>query len=330
MDGAFWMQKFRMKELFKIDKKPIRGLLAVEWVVMGYLVATLVLMFFTYTKLHNPESMLWGRMRIVAITAALWLVYRMVPCRLTICFRILAQFALLSWWYPDTYEFNRMFPNLDHVFASWEQQLFGCQPSQLFCLYFSHPVFSELMDLGYACYYPLIAVVVAYYFGWRYDQFGRASFIVLASFFVYYIVYIAVPVTGPQYYYKAVGMAEIARGVFPNLGDYFATHQEALTSPGYKEGIFYQMVIDAHDAGERPTAAFPSSHVGVSTILMMLAWATRNRRLFFVLIPFYMLLCLSTVYIYAHYVVDVFAGWVSAIAIYAILYVVYSKCVKRM
>jgi len=319
-----------MKELFKIDKKPIRGLLAVEWVVMGYLVATLVLMFFTYTKLHNPESMLWGRMHIVAITAALWLVYRMVPCRLTICFRILAQFALLSWWYPDTYEFNRMFPNLDHVFASWEQQLFGCQPSQLFCLYFSHPVFSELMDLGYACYYPLIAVVVAYYFGWRYDQFGRASFIVLASFFVYYIVYIAVPVTGPQYFYKAVGMAEIARGVFPNLGDYFATHQEALTSPGYKEGIFYQMVIDAHDAGERPTAAFPSSHVGVSTILMMLAWATRNRRLFFVLIPFYILLCLSTVYIYAHYVVDVFAGWVSAIAIYAILYVVYDKCVKRM
>lgn len=330
MAVGFMMSARWMKELFKIDKKPIRGLLAVEWVVMGYLAATLVLMFFTYTKLHNPESMLWGRLRIVAITAALWLVYRMMPCRLTIAFRILAQFALLSWWYPDTYEFNRMFPNLDHLLASWEQQLFGCQPSQLFCLYFGHPVFSELMDLGYVSYYPIIAIVVAYYFGWRYDQFGRASFIVLSSFFVYYAVYIAVPVTGPQYYYRAVGMAEIARGAFPDLGDYFATHQDALASPGYMEGFFYQMVIDAHNAGERPTAAFPSSHVGVTTILMILAWSSRNRRLFFVLVPFYVLLCLSTVYIYAHYVVDVFAGWASAIAIYAVLHVVYSKCVTRM
>lgn len=319
----------KIGDLFKIEKKPVRGLLAVEWLIMGYLAITLVLMLLTYTKLHNPESMLFGRIRIVAITAALWAVYRMIPCRITIFFRVVAQLALLSWWYPDTYEFNRMFPNLDHIFATWEQQLFGCQPSQLFCLYFSHPVFSELMDLGYACYYPMIAVVIVFFFGWRYEQFGRTSFIVLGSFFVYYLIYIAVPVTGPQYYYKAVGMAEIARGVFPNLGDYFATHQEALASPGYHNGIFYQMVIDAHNAGERPTAAFPSSHVGVSTILMILAWSTRNRRFFFMLMPFYILLCLSTVYIYAHYAIDVLGGWMSAIIIYAVLYVVYNKSVRK-
>ena len=49
-----------LKSFFQIEKKPIRGLLAVEWVVMGYLAITLLLMLFTYTKLHNPESMLWG------------------------------------------------------------------------------------------------------------------------------------------------------------------------------------------------------------------------------------------------------------------------------
>jgi len=289
-----------------------------------------VLMLFTYTKLQNPESMLFGRIRIVAITVALWLVYRMMPCRLTIFFRVLAQMALLSWWYPDTYEFNRMFPNLDHVFASWEQHIFGCQPSQLFCLYFSHPVFSELMDLGYASYYPMIAVTIIFFFGWRYEQFGRASFIALGSFFIYYFIYIVVPVTGPQYYYNAVGMAEIARGTFPDLGNYFATHQEALTSPGYKSGLFYKIVMDAHNAGERPTAAFPSSHVGVSTIIMFLVWTSRNRRLFFIFLPFYVLLCFSTVYIYAHYAIDVLGGWVSAIIIYTLLYVVYGKCVRRM
>ena len=314
----------KIKTLFQIERNPKKGLLAAEWVMMGYLLVTLLIMFFTYTKLHNPESMLFGRIRIVAITFALCLVYRMIPCRLTRFCRVAAQLALLSWWYPDTYEFNRMFPNLDHLFATWEQQLFGCQPALLFASAFSHPVFSELMDMGYAVYYPMIAVVIVYYFFWRYEEFGRTTFVILASFFTYYIIYIALPVAGPQYYYNAVGIDEIARGVFPNVHDWFATHQEALPSPGYSDGFFYQMVADAHNAGERPTAAFPSSHVGVSTILLLLLWKSGSRRLLLWLAPFYVLLCLSTVYIYAHYAIDVFGGWISAVMFFFAFYWLYS------
>lgn len=314
----------KIKTLFQIERNPKKGLLAAEWVMMGYLLVTLLIMFFTYTKLHNPESMLFGRIRIVAITFALWLVYRMIPCRLTRFCRVAAQLALLSWWYPDTYEFNRMFPNLDHLFATWEQQLFGCQPALLFASAFSHPVFSELMDMGYAVYYPMIAVVIVYYFFWRYEEFGRTTFVILASFFTYYIIYIALPVAGPQYYYNAVGIDEIARGVFPNVHDWFATHQEALPSPGYSDGFFYQMVADAHNAGERPTAAFPSSHVGVSTILLLLLWKSGSRRLLLWLAPFYVLLCLSTVYIYAHYAIDVFGGWISSVMFFFAFYWLYS------
>ena len=197
-------------KLFEREKKPHKGLLAAEWVVMGYLVITLLLMFFTYTKLHNPESMLFGRIRIVAMTFALWLVYRMWPCRLTHFARIVAQMALLSWWYPDTYEFNRMFPNLDHIFATWEQQMFGCQPSLVFAPNFSHPIVSELMNMGYAAYFPMIAVVTLFYFFCRYAEFGRATFVILASFFTYYIIYIALPVTGPQYYYHGLPPTTIA------------------------------------------------------------------------------------------------------------------------
>lgn len=317
----------KIKTLFQIERNPKKGLLAAELVMMGYLLVTLLLMFFTSTKLHNPESMLFGRIRIVAITFALWLVYRMIPCRLTRFFRITAQLALLSWWYPDTYEFNRMFPNLDHLFATWEQHLFGCQPALLFASAFSHPVFSELMDMGYAVYYPMIAVVIVYYFLWRYEEFGRTSFVILASFFTYYIIYIVLPVAGPQYYYCAVGLDDIARGVFPNVHDWFATHDECLTSPGVKDGFFYQMVADAHNAGERPTAAFPSSHVGVSTILMLLAWKARSKRLLLFLTPFYVLLCLSTVYIYAHYAIDVFGGWVTAFAFFYAFYYLYPRLI---
>ena len=321
------MVMMKIKELFTKEKKPVKGLLAIEWVVMGYLVITTLLMLFTYTKVHNPGDMLWGRMQIVFMTIALWAVYRMFPCRLTRLCRILAQMALLSWWYPDTYEFNRMFPNLDHVFATWEQQIFGFQPSLVFASTFSHPLVSELMDMGYAAYFPMIAVVTLFYFFCRYADFGRATFVILASFFTYYIIYIVLPVAGPQYYYCAVGLDDIARGVFPNVHDWFATHDECLTSPGVKDGFFYQMVADAHNAGERPTAAFPSSHVGVSTILMLLAWKARSKRLLLFLTPFYVLLCLSTVYIYAHYAIDVFGGWVTAFAFFYAFYYLYPRLI---
>lgn len=312
-------------DIFKLDKKPKKGLLAAEWVMVAYMALTLVIMLFTYTKLHNPESMLWGRLRIAVITAALWGVYRMMPLRLLRFARVAVQMALLSWWYPDTYEFNRMFPNLDHVFATWEQHIFGCQPSLLFCKALPWPVFSELMDLGYVAYFPMILVVTVFFFVWRYKDFGRATFIILTSFFAYYVIYVFVPVAGPQYYYKAVGMERVEQGSFPDVGDYFATHSEALTSPGYEDGVFYGMVVDAHEAGERPTAAFPSSHVGISTILLILAWRSRSRRLFYILLPFYVLLCLSTVYIYAHYAIDVFAGWLSAFVFFGAFNLAYSR-----
>lgn len=306
----------KLLDLFKREKKAKKGLLALEWVVMGYLAVTTMLMLFTYTKVHNPGEMLWGRVQIVFMTLALWAVYRMLPCRFTRLCRILAQMALLSWWYPDTYEFNRMFPNLDHVFATWEQQMFGCQPALLFSQWLSSPVFSELMNLGYWSYYPMIAATALYFFFWRYDQFGRAAFIIMASFFIYYLIYIAIPVTGPQYYYMAVGVDDIAHGIFPNVHDWFANHQECMENPGWHDGLFYRLVADAHNAGERPTAAFPSSHVGVSSILLLLVWNARNRRLLYWLLPFYVLLCLSTVYIRAHYAIDVLGGWLSALILF--------------
>jgi len=310
------IEKRRKMHLFSIEKSPRKGLLPLEFVMMAYLVVTLLVVLFTYTKAVNPDAMIWGRIRIAFITAAMWAVYRMIPCRLTLFARIAVQLALLSWWYPDTYEINRMLPNLDHIFASWEQRLFGCQPALLFSKALPWPVVSELMDMGYASYYPMIALVVIFYFFFRYAEFERAAFVVLTSFFIYYVVFILVPVTGPTFYYNAVGVKDIAQGVFPNLHDYFTHYQDCLPSPGYTDGIFYQLVEQAKAAGERPTAAFPSSHVGVSTVLMLLAWHTGNRRLLYILLPFYILLCLATVYIQAHYAIDALAGFISGVAIY--------------
>lgn len=318
----------KYKHFFQIEKKPKKGLFAAEWVILAYLVLTTLFMFFAYVKLQNPESMLWGRFRVLAIMAAMWAVYRMIPCPLTRFFRISAQMLMLSWWYPDTYELNRLLPNLDHIAAAAEQWLFGCQPSLLFSQTFPSFTVSELMNLGYTSYFPMIAVVTLFFFLFRYEQYMRASFIILASFFCYYVIFVFVPVTGPQYYYPAVGLDQIAAGVFPNLHDYFMTMREAMPTPGNPDGVFYQMVVEAHRAGERPTAAFPSSHVGISTVLMLLAWQSKNRKLFWILMVFYVLLCLSTVYIYAHYAIDVIGGWLSALLMFTLLHFGYKRFAK--
>ncbi len=110
------------------------------------------------------------------------------------------------------------------------------------------------------------------------------------------------------------GLIMYLKVIFPAIGDYFNNNQELLPGPGYQHGFFYNLVESSQQVGERPTAAFPSSHVGMSTILMIMAWRG-SKKLFACLIPFYMLLCGATVYIQAHYLIDAIVGFLLCIPI---------------
>ncbi len=315
-----------LRSLFGIDTKPRKGLLALEWVVIIYALATLLLVFFCYTKMANPESMVAGRLRVIAMTALLWVVYRLVPCRFTLMLRVLIQMMLLGWWYPDTYEINRIFPNLDHYFAQADQWLFGFQPALVFCEHFPSKFFSSLMYFGYGAYFPLIALTTFWYFFCRYKDFQRCAFVITASFFTYYLIYDFLPVVGPTFYYKAVGLTDISRGVFPSLQDYFNTHTDCLPAPGDHDTIFYSFVEFARGQGERPTAAFPSSHVGIATVCLLFAISSRSNFLIPIAAVVYVLLVLSTVYIQAHYAVDAIAGLVSG----ALFFFVFMAVSRRL
>ena len=293
-----------------------KGLLAVEWIAMGYLLLTLLMMAVLWDKLVSPEQMIKGRITFVLVTLTAWGVYWLKPCRLTMFLRIAVQMVFLSWWYPDTYELNRALPNLDHVFASCEQAIFGCQPALLFSQKVPWGWFSELMCMGYVSYFPLMSILLIYYFFCRYEEFLKAAFVLLGAFFIFYVIFILLPVTGPQFYYLAIGPEQIAAGVFPNLGDWFLTHSERMAAPGWTDGFFYHILEMTHDAGERPTAAFPSSHVGITTVVMLLARRTGSCKLVLGMLPFYILMCLSTVYILAHYAIDALTGLITGVILY--------------
>ena len=301
-----------------------KGLFAVERISLIYNAITTILIVLLYSRMDHPGMMLLERAGIVAITFGLIYLYQKYPCRLLAFVRMVVQMSFLAYWYPDTFEFNRLFPNLDCFFASAEQWIFNCQPSVEFSKLCPDIWFSEPFNMGYFAYYPLIAIVAIYYFVFKFEWFEKASFVIVTSFFLYYLIYIFVPVAGPQFYFPAIGMDNVEACNFLSIGDYFNHNAILLPGPNFEQGLFFELVEASQEVGERPTAAFPSSHVGISTILMIMAWRV-NKKLCYGLIPFYALLCCATVYIQAHYLIDVFAGWMSAVAIYILSTWMYKK-----
>ena len=301
-----------------------KGLFAVEKITLIYNLLTSILILFLFQRMDHPWHMLLDRAMIAAMTFLLMYLYRLAPCKFSAFVRVAIQMSLLSYWYPDTFEFNRFFPNLDHVFAITEQFIFNGQPAIWFCHTFPHLLVSEAFNMGYFFYYPMMLIVALFYFIYKFEWFERCLLCLSLSFFIYYLIYIFVPVAGPQFYFPAIGIDNVSKGIFPAIGDYFNYNQELLPGPGYQHGFFYSLVEGSQQVGERPTAAFPSSHVGISTILMIMAWRG-SKKLFACLIPFYMLLCGATVYIQAHYVIDAIVGFFSAFLLYVVVTWMFKK-----
>jgi membrane-associated phospholipid phosphatase len=304
--------------------KDFKGLLAVEKVSLIYNAFTTLMIIFLFNRMDHPTRMIIERVIIVGLTACTYSLYRLHPCKLTVFVRVVLQMSFLAYWYPDTYEFNRLFPNLDHLFAAAEQFLFHCQPSVEFCKWLPSMWFSEPFNFGYFCYYPMIAVVTIYYFLYRFQWFEKVSFVLVASFFIYYLIYIFIPVAGPQFYFPAIGMDNVTAGIFPAIGDYFSQNSILLPGPGFEHGFFYNLVELSQAVGERPTAAFPSSHVGIATIVLIMAYRAK-KSLGYLLLPIYILLCGATVYIQAHYLIDVLAGWISSVIIFMFCTYLYKR-----
>ena len=101
-------------DIFKmVDTR--KGLFAIEKVSLIYNLLTSILILFLYQRMDHPLHMLGDRVLIAAVTFLLMYLYRLAPCKFSAFVRVTIQMSLLSYWYPDTYEFNRLFPNLDHV-----------------------------------------------------------------------------------------------------------------------------------------------------------------------------------------------------------------------
>ena len=277
---------------------------------LAYIALTLVLMLVWRDGMEAWRQMLWWRAGVVAFIAVAACIYRRWPGRWTDILRTFPLILALVQWYPELYGFCSQLPYQDHLFARADQWLCGCQPALRFAAQCPSAFVSELMCLGYYSYYYLMGAVILAYFLTDYRQAGRAVFVFLTCFFLFYLLFIFIPVAGPQYYFAAVDPSS------PSLP---AVQTFAADAPCIEidaQGFFGNLVVGAQQLGERPEAAFPSSHVGMTLVVLRLAWQLPRKHLFFILLPFAIVLTAATVYIKAHYLVDVLGAFLLTPLIY--------------
>jgi membrane-associated phospholipid phosphatase len=207
--------------------------------------------------------------------------------------RYVFPFALITYWYPETYRLGYnldydlpksiIAPNLDGFFDNLDRAIFGCSPAMEFSKAFPQAIVSEIMYFGYFAYYFIFLMTFIYFYYHKPVMAEKAMFYCLFSFFVFYIIFTLIPVAGPQFYYS---------------------YPDNQVPDGY---IFSQMMRSIQDMGEKPTGAFPSSHVGLTIVAMILLYE-HARKYFYAILPVAIVLVASTVYIKAHYMIDVIAA----------------------
>lgn len=269
--------------------KPGFKILPSDMVVIAYLLITVVLMFFIPKEELDAGRHLIDRLLIISGIA--FIVYLDSTWRnnFTKFLHLFYPLTLLGYIYGETALLNHIFftANLDPLFINLDNKIFGFQPALEFSKAFPQVWFSELMNFGYFSYYFMtIGVSVIIFFTHR-PFAEKAVFVIVTSFLIYYLFFIIFPVVGPQYYFESP-FSEVP-----------------------VTGFFGKAVKAVQEAGEYPTGAFPSSHVGMALIFLYLSTKT-SRLLFWVLLPFVILILFATVYIKAHYAVDIIGGILSA------------------
>jgi len=268
------------KEFFPIE--------IISFIYMA-ITAVFILLFWNLIKDGTAGELLLTRLFFIAVIGGLYWINKYTNAPIVPVLRQIIPLGFIIHFYPETYYFNNVIfaEYLDPTFIHLDQIIFGTQPSTVFSEIMPYAWFNELMNFAYCTYFFTIAGIVFYLLFRNKDAAFRATFIMLCSFFIYYILFIILPVAGPQFY------------VFD--------HDTALPS----HGPMRELLLFFHAMGEQPTGAVPSSHIGIMTIYMTLLWQN-GRKLFWWILPLSFLLMLSTVYIRAHYAVDVLLGFATA------------------
>jgi membrane-associated phospholipid phosphatase len=193
----------------------------------------------------------------------------------------------------------------DDFFMAIDEAIFGFQPAREFSRAFGHlPWLNEIMFGVYFAYFAFMvfAIWIPYLKGNQAEG-ERQIFVVASLMAVVCVWYVFFRVQGPKYW-------------LPDLRESWYRGIDG----GLFVGLFQRSLANATLSG----AAFPSTHVVLTLTTLVLAFKN-DRRFFAVYLPVAALILCSTVYIFAHWAVDILGGIAYAAIFAPLLYRAYPK-----
>lgn len=276
------MKDIYFKRLYVVDK-----------VIIAYLTILSVLILFSTERIEK-----WYWFVIVHTLASLFFVVLakwLAPWLGTVGHYLRSWNALLV--IPLTYkELEYLIPRIhprdfDWQLAGIDYRIFGAHPT-LWLERWLWPPLTEYFQIFYATYYfyPLILGIVLWRKGWL-VKFHFWVMILMLGLLTSYLGYLAVPAIGPRFI----------------LAD---QQTQPLT------GIFlFEAIRTTLDKAEGITRdCFPSGHTELTLLVLYYSWRFHKPTFKWFLIPCSTII-LSTVYLRYHYVVDIVAGFLFALAI---------------
>lgn len=260
----------------------------IDYLFFSYVFITTILLFFSWNQSPKSLELLITRGLITVSVLGIIFLNNTIKNSILELIRNIYPIIISGYFYSETVFYNKfIWDNLDQKLIDIDQFIFNFQPSLVFSEVFSNTWFSELMYFGYFSFYLLIVsfVIIAYYK--LKEVSNELIFKFSAAMLIFYLFFGVFPAAGPQFY--------------------LSSPEKDLPTAFVFDKIMHFIQANA----EQPTAAFPSSHVGISIIILLLL-RTKVPLFFRVAIPFVLILILSTVYIKAHYAIDVICGIIIA------------------
>jgi len=181
----------------------------------------------------------------------------------------------------------------DRWLIAFDYRLTGVHPS-VWLARFASPALNDFMQFAYMTYFLNLVILPALLYASR----ERVAFwtvmasTAIANYSIYAIA-ILLPIESPHYSLASLQTKPLVGGSCTAL-----------------IGLIERF-------GRVHGAAFPSAHVAGSTVAVLAAWRYR-RWLFWVSLPFFLCMCVATVYGRYHYVADVLAGLAVGAAAFAL------------
>jgi membrane-associated phospholipid phosphatase len=208
-------------------------------------------------------------------------------------------FLLITFIYENLHDLSKHFygKDLAGLLMNWDIVIFGVEPT-LWAQKFYSPLLTDYMAFAYALYF-VFPLVIMFFLSQKekHFEFREMALALTFSFIMGFIGYVIWPTSPPRYFIT-----------------------EMFTNPVVLHGpILFDRLQAAWDGlSVIPCGAFPSLHVGISTVALLYAWKFRNfsklyKWIYWIYIPLVGSLWISTVYLRHHWVIDIFAGWAVAL-----------------